>query len=81
MAGVVEPHQFVETVAPPSGQVKSNVEGALVLWERVPPTERITLNLGLFIPKRDTVNKKVKETSRFFFFFFLRVFLVDRIRA
>lgn len=54
VAGVVKPHQFVETVAPPSGQVKSNVEGALELWEWVPPTERVTLNLGL---KQDTVNK------------------------
>lgn len=58
VAGVVEPHEFIETVAPPGGQVKSNVEGALRLWLRVPPpAERITLNLGLFLQKRDKVNK------------------------
>lgn len=66
VAGVVEPHEFVETVAPPGGQVKSNVEGALSLWDWVPPTERITLNL--FLQKRDTVNKvRGKKNSCSFF--------------
>lgn len=42
VARVVEPHEFIETVAAPGGQVKSNVEGALKLRELVPPAERIT---------------------------------------
>lgn len=53
VAGVVEPHKFIETVAPPHGQVKSNVEGALSLWGWVTPAERITLNLSLLLQKRD----------------------------
>lgn len=80
VAGVVEPHEFIETVAPPGGQVKSNVEGALRLWLRVPPpAERITLNLGLFLQKRDKVNKwSDTETSCFSLFL---CFLFDRIKS
>lgn len=49
VAGVVDPHQFIETAAPPSGQLQSYMEGVLSLWLLVPPEESVTLNLHLLL--------------------------------
>lgn len=51
MAGVVDPHEFIETAAPPSGQLQSNMEGLLRLRLWVPPEEPVTLNLHLLLIK------------------------------
>lgn len=49
VAGVVDPHEFIETAAPPSGQLQSHMEGLLRLGLTVPPEEPVTLNLRLLL--------------------------------
>lgn len=49
VAGVVDPHQFIETAAPPGGQLQSHVEGVFSLRLLVPPEESVTLNLDLLL--------------------------------
>lgn len=49
VAGVVVPHQLIETLTPPRGQMQSHVEGVLSLRCWVPPAEPIPLNLGCFL--------------------------------
>lgn len=49
VAGVVDPHQFIETAAPPSGQLQSHMEGVFSLRLRVPPEKPVTLNLHLLL--------------------------------
>lgn len=46
---MVDPHQFIETAAPPSGQLQADMEGVLSLWLLVPPEESVTLNLDLLL--------------------------------
>lgn len=49
VAGVVDPHEFIETAAPPSGQLHSHVKRLFRLGLRVPPEESVTLDLHLLL--------------------------------
>lgn len=60
MAGVVDPHEFIETLTPPSGQMQPHVEAVFSIRMWVPPAEPITLKLGLFL----LINNKVYKLSR-----------------
>lgn len=59
VAGVVDPHEFIKTLTPPSGQVQPHVEAVFSILMWVPPAEPITLKLGLFL----TINHKVYKLS------------------
>lgn len=55
VAGVVDPHQLIETLTPPRGQMQSYVEGVLSLGSWVPPAEPIPLNLGRFLSMHNAI--------------------------
>lgn len=57
VARVVDPHKFIETVAPPSGQLQPNMEAVLSFRMWVPPAEPIAWKLGLFLTKNDKERK------------------------
>lgn len=62
MAGVVDPDEFIETAAPPSGQLQSHMKGLfrLRLWV---PGEPVTLNLHLLLLVRHSIYASFKQVS------------------
>lgn len=52
VTGVVDPHEFIEAAAPPSGQLQAHMEGVLGLRLLVPPEEPVALNLALLLSEK-----------------------------